>query len=220
MAAIDLIEGAILQGCGMFSVRQGDFDPEALLARLKDRSVPTRSEGATSIVEDIGRPTTDCSKHTLKFDWHTDGLYHDPPPRWTVLHCIDPGAGEITTEVADALAAIGRLSAEHARVLEKLETVYVGRDGKRHARRIVGPTFVHLASRGFVTSGASVEDFPSIRETVDAVQALIAALDGGDRHIQKWQTGDVLVFDNHRHLHRRVGIAPDPKRRLTRMWFK
>ena len=220
MAEPELVEQAILdEWQGIVSLRAHGFDPEALLARLKHRSVPT-SEGAYSIVEDIGRPTTDFSKHSRFFDWHTDGLYHDPPPRWTVLHCIDPGDGEITTEVADALAAIRHVPAEHARILEKLATVYVGRDGKRHARKIVGPTWVHLASRGFVTSSVPVEDFPSLRESADAVQAFIAALDRGERHVQKWQAGDVLVFDNHRHLHRRVGIAPDPKRRLTRMWFK
>lgn len=33
-----------------------------------------------------------------------------------------------------------------------------------------------------------------------------------------WNSGDLLVFDNHTFLHRREGLCVDPTRELVRIW--
>jgi alpha-ketoglutarate-dependent taurine dioxygenase len=194
-----------------------DFDPERLAEFLGPRVVKTSGKNFALAMHK--EDPTDCSDRTEYFDWHSDGLYHGTPPRFVLLHCLDPGTGRCMTDLANVRDILGRLSPGAQGVLRRLRSYYIGHGG-HFGHPILDSAGMLLASRGFVSPLETVplEDVPSIRETSDAFAELYRLLDESAVSIE-WFKGATLVFDQRLRMHRRQSAAIDRGRKLIRMWF-
>jgi alpha-ketoglutarate-dependent taurine dioxygenase len=76
-----------------------DFDVEELVRLLGPRIVQT--SGQNYAIARHKEDPTDHSNRTTFFDWHCDGLYLPKPPRFALLHCLNPGNGQAKTELAN-----------------------------------------------------------------------------------------------------------------------
>lgn len=197
-----------------------DFDIDQVVTAMRDNNrLVMTAEGPYSIVQDDGVPTTDCSKHSLHFDWHTDGLVYPTPPKYVMLHCVNPGTEGITTELCDVNAALDKLPISIRQVLYLCRSNYVDRRGDAHPLPLLADNGLYLASRGFIDSIVPVEYYPTIRGQATSLNSLIEALDNNICHTQNWKAGDTLIFNNHKYLHRRVSKGLDKQRKLYRLWF-
>ena len=194
-----------------------DLDVDEVVRLLGTRIVQTK--GKAYAIAEHRDDLTDCSDRTEFFDWHSDGLYHSQPPRRVLLYCLDPGHGGVKTEVADTDCVLSALPEEDYHVLTKLRCNYVSHEGV-HSHPMVADGALMLASRGYPTPSPSLplEATPSIREITKALSSLYQTLDHYAIR-QEWHQGDVLIFDQHRYLHRRTGGPVDHRRKLIRMWF-
>lgn len=163
---------------------------------------------------------SDHSNRTEYFDWHSDGLYHAKPPRFVLLHCLNPGSGEAQTDVASSMQVLKQMSSRTLRTLAKLRSHYIGHGGcYSHPIRHSAWKML-LASRGYVSPLEEIplEDQPSIREISDAIRELYLLLDE-NAIPQEWKAGNTLIFDQYKYMHRRNSSGIDKERKLIRMWL-
>lgn len=208
-----------------------DLDVEALLAGLPAAGfdIVPNTEGLISVVTQ-GDDDLDKSRSSATFDFHTDGLYHAELPRFVILYCEDPGNGQVSTKLSDGVAALARLRASSpSHCLDELDTVYVGKDGRRHARPLVnrhpetGEDTLCFGSRAYMQPSMAHyphRDLPTLRDIAHAGTDLLAAVDASMVYEEFWSGGQFLMFDNLRYPHRREARMPDPNRRLLRLWLK
>jgi hypothetical protein len=194
-----------------------NFDIEELVRFLGSRVVQTSGRNfAVAMHKD---DPSDYSNRTEFFDWHSDGLYHAKPPRFVLLHCVDPGTGQVRTELNDVRRVRSMLTVESHCTLQKLRSHYLGHGGD-FAHEIFYGGGMLLASRGYVSPlpGVPLEDVPSIREIAHALSELYDHLDASVLSIN-WTASATLVFDQYRYMHRRQSATIDLERKLIRMWF-
>jgi alpha-ketoglutarate-dependent taurine dioxygenase len=214
---------------GLLLKEQVAFDSAEFIALLPEvgLSLVSTSEGMISIVRG-GGDVRDLSRSVLSFDYHTDGLYYNPVPRFVVLLCENPGSGLSTTRLSDGSCALASLEEADREVLEQLEIVYVGKDGRQHSQKLIQPhplggrNVLLLGSRAFVRpfyEGDRVAELPTLREVVSAFKNLFDAIDSALVHEEEWLPGNVIVFDNYRYLHCRFTRGLDSERSLLRLWI-
>jgi alpha-ketoglutarate-dependent taurine dioxygenase len=195
----------------------GEFDIDEMVRLLGSRLVQT--SGRDYAVAMHRDDPTDCSDRTEYFDWHSDGLYHARPPRYVLLHCLDPGDGKVNTEFAEMDYVLWMLRPSSYRTLLKLRSHYVGHGGTfDHPVIAIGGAL--LASRGYVSPlpGLSLEEIPSVRDIGVALSDLYDHLEGCAMP-HEWRAGGTLIFDQYRYLHRRKSAVIDRERKLLRLWF-
>ncbi len=207
----------LLRGLPLIYEHLPDFDIEEWVKHLGSRIVQTN--GQNYAVAQHKDDPSDCSDRTEYFDWHSDGLYHPLPPRYVLLHCINPGAGQINTELASVEKVLDRLSIESLSTLACLRSHYIGHGGCFY-HPILRAGEMLLASRGYVSplNHVPLAAVPSIRDISDAMMELYDGLDFLAVPY-KWQAGDTLIFDQYQYLHRRNSTSIDRDRKLIRMWF-
>lgn len=195
-----------------------NFRLEDVINKL-GRRIVNSGDAEYSIVSERNHPT-DCSGQTGYFDWHSDGLYHKEPPRYVMLHCIDPGASQCPTELSETKTALSQMRHSHVMTLSKLRTHYVGRQ-KTYVHDIMSDNGMLLASRGHVSpmEGMGLKDQPTVREITSAMTGLYTMLDNFAGPVW-WKKGRTLVFDQYQYLHRRNSKVIDPNRKLIRLWFR
>src|SRR6266850_6625905 len=84
-----------------------DFDADQVAALLGPRLMASRGQ-PYAIAQHRDDPS-DCSERTEYFDWHSDGLYVMRPPHYVILHCLDPGAGLISTDLANVKEVLSKI---------------------------------------------------------------------------------------------------------------
>lgn len=207
----------ILSGLPLIYEHIPDFDIDEVVKHLGSRIVPT--SGKDYVIAQHKDDPSDCSDRTDYFDWHSDGLYYTTPPRFVLLHCLDPGSGQGKTELASVFYMLDRLSEDTLYTLNHLRSHYIGHGGC-FDHRILYHGGMLLASRGYVSPlpDLPLEDIPSIRSTSDALMELYDAL-GFVAVPYTWRAGDTLIFDQYQYLHRRNSCKIDKDRKLIRLWF-
>jgi alpha-ketoglutarate-dependent taurine dioxygenase len=194
-----------------------DFDVEELIRLLGPRIVQTGGENY-AIARHKEDPT-DHSNRTTFFDWHCDGLYLPRPPRFALLHCLNPGSGKARTELANTNHVLSKLSRSGLRTLRKLRSHYIGHGGV-YDHPILSNSGMLLASRGYVSPLVDLPfaDHPSIRDINEAISELYHHLDDSAVPYE-WNKGGTLIFDQYQYMHRRKSDVIDRDRKLIRMWF-
>lgn len=218
MDITEVLFEAIKSGTPLFwGTNLSGLDADKLARLLGPRLVQTSGKNyAVAMHRD---DPANFSDRTDYFDWHSDGLYHAKPPRFVLLHCLDPGKAGIGTELADAHSALSDIPLSSLRTLRKLRSYYVGRI-LSFDHPILQPEGMLLASRGHASAlpDLQLEGYPTIREIAVAFSDLYRALD--KRAIAyTWRPGATLVFDQYRYMHRRNSAVIDRERKLLRMWF-
>jgi hypothetical protein len=218
-----LAAGATLVACQVVETRD-----EMMRTLARSFNVVPASDGDLSIVQG-GDSRVDLSRASGQFDFHLDGLYMNRLPHWVLLACEDPGSSTTFTRFADSTQVIKQLDKEILDVLAALAIVYVSKSGDAHRQPLVGvhPTSgepaLMLGSRAYVELdpqlAGGVANLPTIREVTDAMVVVFAAVEASVVQEIRWQRGDAVLFDNYRYLHARWGKAPDPERRLRRVWL-
>jgi len=214
---------------GIFERFQVNLNIGEFFTFLKNTDInPIAShDGMLSIVKDSGELTTDYSKQSLNFDFHTDGLYYKNIPPLVILYCANPGYGSTNTLFADSFDIIDQLD-DYLTTLQKLGVVYVGRDGTQYFSRLIqqhprtNEKCLVFGSRAFLRpdiESIPVNNLPSIREICNAGKQLLGAIDTCHKIAHKWQTNDLIVFDNIRYLHARASEGQDTNRELFRIWL-
>src|SRR5882672_3619781 len=193
------------------------FDPEQYAKQLGSRLVQT-SVADYAIAMHKEDPS-DCSDRTEFFDWHSDGLYHDVPPKYVLLHCLNPGHGRVMTELTDMSVVLSKLGEPSRAILRKLRSHYIGHGGN-FAHPLMSDRVFLLASRGHLSpqSNLNLDQVPSIRETSEALSELYARMEENVASYE-WSRGDMLIFNQYQYMHRRQSSEIDQDRKLIRMWF-
>ena len=146
------------------------------------------------------------------FPFHTETAHWRTPVDTVILRCVDPGAGNRPTLLAD-----GRTLCETS--IERMQI----------ARTLM---FVRNGHKSFLTHLAELEDGqvsfrydpgcmrPTSAEDRISVEAFETGLSDIAPIEVAWKTGQCLVFDNRRMLHSRsASRIPDPDRRLERIYL-
>ncbi len=207
----------IHSGVTLFYQDVPDFDVEELVRLLGPRIVQT--SGKNYSIATHKEDPNDHSNRTTFFDWHCDGLYLATPPRFALLHCLDPGNGQAKTELANTNQVLTKLSPSNLRTLSKLRSHYIGHGGS-FDHPILTSDGMLLASRGYVSPLPDLpfEDQPSIRDLNEALSELYHHLDDSAVPYE-WNMGGTLIFDQYQYMHRRNSGIIDRDRKLIRMWF-
>jgi alpha-ketoglutarate-dependent taurine dioxygenase len=194
-----------------------DFDVEEFVRLLGPRLVQT--SGKNYAIAAHKEDPTDYSNRTNFFDWHCDGLYLQKPPRFALLHCLNPGNGQARTELAETSQVLSKLRPSSLRTLGKLRSHYIGHGGS-FDHPILTSGGMLLASRGYVSPLPDLpfEDHPSIREINETLSELYDHLDDNAVPYQ-WNIGGTLIFDQYQYMHRRNSAIIDRDRKLIRLWF-
>jgi len=201
-----------------------DLDVEELVHLLGSRIVRTggRDYGHDYRIAMHREDPTDCSDRTEYFDWHSDGLYYSKPPKYVLLHCLDPGSQQINTDLAETIQVLSVIHHDHFQILKKLLSHYIGHGGNFDHPVLTGyqNSEMLLASRGHISAlpDLSLEDHPSLREISTALTDLYRSLDENAVSYQ-WNKGATLIFNQYQYMHRRNSNSIDRERKLIRMWF-
>ena len=205
------------------------FDADTLADSLGDRIVLTSGQ-RWAIVEQSAdlKEIHDASRQTAFLDWHIDGHYHNPPPRFVLLHCINPGTEDIPTQFVDVHAVMSKISGDVALVLNKLRINYIDKGSKLYPQTepLLSMHGLNLSSRAYVDpiSTEVLTEIPSLRQQTEALYQLYKTMDDNVCLEHHWKKHDIVIFDQSRIIHRRVGIGKtqgnDYERKLTRMWWR
>jgi alpha-ketoglutarate-dependent taurine dioxygenase len=202
-----------------------DFNPDEFLQLLGNRIVPTLTGCPYKTIQDESNDNApesallEPTKTTAFFDWHIDGLYYTSPPQHTLLYCKDPGHGDTTTDLASTQEVLDKLSPEVRKTLSSMQMNYIHNNNHKSIRPFLfGESFL-LSTRGFLEPNVEPKYMPSLRSIGEALVVLYETLDRTITLSHQWQKGEVLVWDNHKYIHRRNGHKLDPNRKIIRMWF-
>lgn len=133
------------------------------------------------------------------FPFHTDAAHHRQPPRWVVMHCIDPGPAHRPTLLADAARL--SLTDRQWRALERA-VCWVRSGGRGFLAAIVG----HRDGRTMIRydGGCMAPADPSFAGAAELFRDAVSAAP----HVRlEWQRDDLVIFDNWRILHARGGAS-------------
>jgi alpha-ketoglutarate-dependent taurine dioxygenase len=189
------------------------------------------SDGEISVVENRGAPH-DYSSNDAFFALHTDGLHHKVPPQFSLLYCENPGTKSVPTVFLDTTRLLERLrkrAPDAHEVLQRLDQVFIGRDGRECRRPIIEVNPVDGAEVMNITFGRAyfrparhvdgTGDEPHQAEAVAAFQCVLQLTDeiGLSNHV--WNSGDLVAWDNYRFIHGRGKAVGSTGRRLIRAWL-
>ncbi len=203
---------------GAVVVRGAGDDSEALIDGFE-------AEGLVVIPTHFGRiedlrtdNTTNLNTDQLGYtdaavDLHTDQPFIEQPPRFQLLHCLRPAARGGENAVADGIQAARILRSCDAPAFELLTTVPVRFDRQQQGfqslqvRPIVTlrdgePNQVRAS---YFTYGPHRIPFDTLEAWYRAYARWVALL---EQHAVRFrlETGDFLLYDNHRMLHARTGF--------------
>lgn len=197
------------------------FDPDVFADKLGERIALTSGKRWTIVEQSLDpKDLQDASRQTTFLDWHVDGSYHHPPPRYVLLHCIDPGHSNGSTQFADGHVIFSKLPRDVILVLSKLQMNYVGRSGVHAHEPILSLAWITICARGYVEPiSKELSEVPSLRETARATSMLFDAMDDSICLDHHWKKYDNIIFDQRRIIHRRMTSAEDRQRKLYRMWW-
>src|SRR6266478_5715965 len=186
------------------------------------------NDGAVSIVQEQGDPL-DFSRQSWQFPIHTDGLYHARIPDLVLLYCRDAGNGATPTAISDSRAVFKRPGRQlRMDLLQSLELVYVGKDGKEFPSPLVqshphaGYPILHLGHRAFIRAASTADRQKlrlSPRRGARIVEALREQMCAAMYIRHYWKAGDALLIDNHTFVHGREAESIDRQRKLLRIWL-
>jgi alpha-ketoglutarate-dependent taurine dioxygenase len=195
------------------------------LAESLGTPVPMRPHGPTIEIltptpSSMAPPASLSSLHGVgAFPLHTDGAHHRRPPRWVLLRCVEPGASQRPTYIAD----VRSLELDQEQVVELKRAVWRIRNGFRSfLASVILPA--KLPSRNRETGKLFLRYDPGCMTPADVAFMDTAAMLCD--HIGKvppdlvdWDRDLAIVIDNWRVLH---GRAPSPTtdtgvRRLERI---
>ena len=206
--------------CGVVLVREYGTDTEALIdafARSGLTIIPTHF----GRIEDLRTDnTTNANTDQLGYtdapvDLHTDQPFLDTPPRYQLLHCMQPAAEGGDSVVADALQAARYLRSIDAPAFDLLTRIPVRfhRRQKAFERLQIGP-IVELRNgepfrvrSSYFTMAPHRVPFAEMEAWYRAYNRF-AALTNDPCHQYRFllQAGDFLMYDNYRMLHARTGF--------------
>jgi alpha-ketoglutarate-dependent taurine dioxygenase len=214
---------------GELIVEQVDLDFRLFISSIecsRYKLVPSR-DGEISTIKQ-GAIVRDISQSSGNFDFHTDGLYLEHPPEFVMLYCVNPGRGLSRTAFVDGAEIVRSLRPDMLDTLSKLDLAYIARDESIHRRKLLqvhprtGEDVLLFGSRTYVCQsdvGGKDAEVPTIRELTAALGELFREIDRNRICERAWNRGDVIVFDNYRYIHRRIGSGGDPDRELKRIWL-
>jgi len=146
-------------------------------------------------------------------DLHTDQPFLEHPPRFQLLHAIQPASRGGESLIADATSAARWLEATDAHALELLTTtpVHFHRKQKAFEKLHVGPVLTRQPDGTFHVRSSYFTMAPH-RLPFARMEAFYRAYQTFFRHIAEprhhvrfaLRAGDVLFYDNHRMLHGRT----------------
>lgn len=139
------------------------------------------------------------------FPLHTEAAYWRCPPRFLLLHCVDPGADSPQGTIIMDGAPLA--SGPHAKTL-RMEPWVVSA-----AQSSFLSTIVDTRSRSPVLR-FDRECMRPARLTSPSPAIVEAYIASAPRFVHKWRAGDLLVIDNHRILHGRTAAEESPSTRL------
>jgi alpha-ketoglutarate-dependent taurine dioxygenase len=211
---------------GLLEVVNGAFDPESFVAdsssQLRYYSVAPSSDGTISVIQghQEGR---DKSQRSDSFDYHTDGVYRPQPPALFMLACENPGTANTSTVFLDSRRVVRELT-DYLPILGQLQFTYTDKRGVDRSRPMLEP---HPLTGELVMHSVTLghaEPLSTARNVKQsAIDEAMLALDSTLRSLppyrHSWKQGDVVIADNQAYLHARVASAPDPLRKLGRVWL-
>jgi len=175
--------------------------------------------------------------------WHTDMAYVEEPPKASCLYALGVSRSGGETGYIDMCAAYEALPVTLKRRIEgrtiKHDAVYTldgyARDGsgtrldpsRIDVSQIAGPSHpavrthpetgrkaLYLGRRqNTYVNGLTVADSEAL---LDALWAHVVAMEPAASWHQRWEVGDLLIWDNRRVMHRRNAFPPESRRIMHR----
>lgn len=172
--------------------------------------------------------------------WHTDMSYNPKPPRASILHGVEVPEGQGDTWFADMAQAFESLPAELRRRLEGLACKHDATHNSTGERRRGYEEAYDDAARPGAVHPLVVAHPLTGRPCLFLGRRLNAVVIGLARHesealldelwrhverspavwAQRWQVGDIIVWDNQRVMHRRDAFAQHARRLMHRAQIK
>jgi hypothetical protein len=183
--------------------------------------IPNRQGELFSFIED-GTDQLDFSRRSGAFDWHTDGLYHQRPPRYVTQYCLHPGELNIKTALADSAVILSKMLDKHLAVLTQLCIEYVGHGLKRQQPVInsEGGLFLGVGfkcSTDYTNIMACSDRYVSTRDIANALSNLYETLDQ-NKILVAWEPDKLLRLNQYRYLHCRDSVCEHDTRKFVRIW--
>lgn len=180
------------------------------LIKKSPLSITLNSEGLFGLIKD-NRKKFDLSRSSRRFVFHTDGPYYREPPRYVILHCVDPGQENsgIASVLQDTRPIIKQFSRQQVDVLRQIDFIYHGRKGNRTRRNLIevaagGSDLVsNFGGKGHLelVPSSDIDFFTWMSIASEFFKKISNSKYGFVRH--RYKKFDTLVFDNHIFLHGR-----------------
>ncbi len=164
---------------------------------------------------------TNLADTALALSLHTDNPYRDPAPTLQLLHCLASSVEGGETVLADGFRAVERLSPRSLELLAGQPIRFAYRDATADLSAAVpavtldswgAPAALHVNNR---SKGVPTGSPDSVAAWYEAYFELLGLLEAPDAQVVfRLEPGDVIVFDNLRVLHGRLGFASGGERRL------
>lgn len=164
---------------------------------------------------------TNLADTAMPLSLHTDNPYREPAPTLQLLQCLSSSVSGGETVLADGFRAVAQLSPRHRELLSRLPIRYAYRDAGAELWSDVtvidldgngDPRALQLNNR---SKRIPVGPASLVAEWYEAYFALLALLESPEAQVAfRLEPGDVVVFDNLRVLHARLGFSGEGRRRL------
>ena len=145
------------------------------------------------------------------FPFHTETAHWRTPVDLVILKCVEPGAGNRSTLLADGWD----LGLDSNKVMLLTRTLMVVRNGRKS---FLAPLATREDNRlSFRYDPGCMK--PTAADDAAMLDTLQTSLSYGEQIRFTWKRGQWLIFDNRRMLHlREESPIPDPDRRLERIY--
>ncbi len=194
-------------------------EPETHVGRLPDGSRYPLVHTVTNIDAGTGKPTPTPATHGNYF-WHTDKSYHAVPSLMTLLHAVQvpPSGGD--TLFANMHMVCEALPADERRALQGLRAVHSWEASRRNTgnkpateeQKRERPPVSHPLVRTHPVTGrkslyfgmhvSHIEGLPESEGQTLLADLLQRATVPAYVYRHRWQTGDLVIWDNRSLLHR------------------
>ncbi|WP_345213697.1 TauD/TfdA family dioxygenase [Mucilaginibacter gynuensis] len=183
------------------------------------------NDGKITIIQDSGVESADYSKTSGFFDFHADGLqYENDTPSLVLFYCKNQGVQINHTAFFDT-KHFETLIENDIDLLSKLSVVFVDRMGRERENSLLqnhkwtGDICLTLGDRAFLKPRNNLDKskIPSLREISRISEKIFKTINDVTCHVHKWKNNDLIIFDNQKYLHSRVGMGIDKKRELIRI---
>lgn len=170
-----------------------------------------------------GADPLDFSRRSGAFDWHTDGLYHQRPPKYVLQYCLHPGELNIKTALADSTVILAHMPGKHVATLARLCIKYVGH-GAECLQPVInseGGLFLGVGFKGsndYTSIVAYPDRYICTRDIANALSKLYETLDQ-NKILVTWEPNKLLRFNQYRYLHCRDSVCDNDTRKFVRIWY-